>query len=411
MEHNYKSVHSCLNRDEKCLVKGIKANCTILSKRFKDMMVMEFDVCGVFWERNAIMKVYYLLIGIIGLVSIFTINIKNKYNRNKMVISIGCIAIIMVQGLRSFYVGIDLLGSNPNYAAGYIHAFRYAKELSFLAYNNLFQYEIGYSIYSQIISKLNVNDQVYLFIVAMTIIIPIGYTWIKNSKMPGISVFIYITLGFFAFSFSGLRQAIAISIIVFSFNYINQRNFIKFLICLVLAISFHTTAFVFVFAYPLYHIKLNNKHFIIMVPFFILIYLLRSRLYLLFYSLYKGIHGSVENTGAYTMLFVMIGVFILAHIFGPNRKDNIKFNAYKNYLLIAIFIQIFASQSNTIMRIGYYYYVFITLLIPEVIRNQKDKNIQILASIIIVLALLYFFQYTTGSGQMNVSPYYFYWQR
>jgi len=128
------------------------------------------------------------------------------------------------------------------------------------------------------------------------------------------------------------------------------------------------------------------------------------------YSLYRGFEGQIEATNAYTMIFVMISVLIFSYIFGSKDKENLKFNAYKNYMLVAIFIQIFASQSNTIMRAGYYYYIFITLLIPEVIKNQKDEKIRVIAVGVLVVALLYFFQVTTGNGYLNVSPYFFYWE-
>ena len=137
-------------------------------------------------------------------------------------------------------------------------------------------------------------------------------------------------------------------------------------------------------------------------------FVLRSKIFLLVYQLFKGQQGQLEYTNAYTMLFVMIFVLILSYVFGSKKDLNI--NAYKNYLLVAIFLQIFASQTNTIMRTGYYYYIFITLLIPEVIKNQRDSKIRILAIGIIVVALLYFFQITTGNGYLNVSPYYFYWE-
>lgn len=348
------------------------------------------------------MTIYYLLIGFIGVCSIFTIDFKNKYLRDKIIITLVSMGIILIQGLRRKTVGVDLIG--------YIPALKISKNMDFLAGEKLFNYEIGYSFYSQFFAKLNISDQLYLLIVAMTIIIPIGYTWIKNSKIAWLSIFIYVTLGFFTFTFSGLRQSIAFAITFYSYKYIKNKNLFKFLICIILAISFHASAVIFIAAYPLRYAVLNKRHYYFIVLGFIMTFIFRSKIFLFMYRTYNGEEGKIEGTNAYTMLFIMIIILIISYIFGSKDKNNFNLNIYKNYMLVSIFLQIFASQSNVAMRTTYYYYLFITLLIPEVMGNQRDKRMKVLAIAVLVIALLYFFHITTGNGYLNVSPYYFYWE-
>lgn len=348
------------------------------------------------------MTIYYGLIIFIGICSFFTSFIKDTNKQNKIMMLGSSISIIVIQALRKISVGNDV--------SGYILSLKLIKNIDFISGNKFLNYEIGYSLYSQLFSKLNVSEQVYLFIVAITIIIPISYIWSENSKNFGLSVFIYITLGFFTFSFSGLRQSIALAVTFFSFNYIKEKKLLKFLLCIALAVTFHTSAIVFIAAYPLYYLKLNRIHFCIIIPIFLMTFIFKSKIFLMFYGLYRGYEGQIELTNAYTMLLVMICALVLSYIFGSRDKKDSNFNSYKNYMLVAIFIQIFASQSNIIMRAGYYYYIFITLLIPEVIKNQKDYKIKIIAVSVLIVALLYFFQVTTGNGYLNVSPYYFYWE-
>lgn len=343
-----------------------------------------------------------IVLSFIGMKPLISIKIKDRLIRNKAVIVLGCFGIFIIQALRAEFVGVDL--------SSYLPALQMVRSIDIFAGERLYNYEAGYLLYSQVFSKLNFPNQWYLAVVALTIIAPIAYTWYENSKMPGLSIFIYITLGFFAFSFSGLRQAIALAIIFYSFKYIKEKSLIKFILCVALAMSFHTTAIIFVVAYPLYYLRLRLIHIYLIVLVFILVFIYRSEIFLLIYHLYKGIAGEAESTNAYTMLTVMVIVMVLAYAFGSKDKQDLNFNAYKNYMLVAILVQIFASQSNVIMRAGYYYYLFITLLIPEIINNQKDIGIRISAVIILIVVLLYFFQMTTGNGYLNVSPYYFYWE-
>jgi hypothetical protein len=127
------------------------------------------------------------------------------------------------------------------------------------------------------------------------------------------------------------------------------------------------------------------------------------------YRLFRGVSGDIEATNAYTMLIVMILVLLLAFIFGTKDPQEIRFNSNKNYMLVAVLIQIFASQSSEV-RAGYYYYLFISLLIPEVIKNLRDPKVRIIVVGVLILAFMYFFQKTTGNGYLDVSPYQFYWE-
>jgi len=347
------------------------------------------------------MLFYYLLIAWVGIISIFLKDVRSVQKRNKIVIILSCCAIFLIQSLRSLNVGVDLIG--------YISAYEIANLINVFKGEKLFNYELGYILYSQLFSEMNFSNQLYLSVVALTIITPIAYIWIKNSKMPGLSVFIYITLGFFTFSFSGLRQAIAIGILFLSFKFIQEKSLVKFIAFVALAMSFHTSAIIFIIAYPLYYLRIKAVHYIFIIPFLLLTFIFKAKIFNLIYGLYSGVPEQTEPTNAFTMLFVMIFIFFLSLIFGSKDKKNLDFNAYKNYLLITIFIQIFASESNIVMRTGYYFYIFITLLIPEVIKYQQDIKIRLVATFVLIIALLYFFQINTGSGYLDVSPYLFYW--
>lgn len=347
------------------------------------------------------MLIYYFLILLVGLVALLSKNVKDEQKRNKIVIGLACLGIFFIQALRAEFVGTDL--------RSYLPAFQMVDSINIFAGEKLFNYEIGYLLYSQFFSTLNFNTQWYLSIVAITIIGPIAYTWYKNSKMPGLSVFIYISIGFFTFSFSGLRQAIALAITFVSFKFIQERSLLKFLLCVILAMSFHLTAVIFVLAFPLYKIRVKPIHYVPIILGLVIIFIYRTKLFLSIFRLYRGVAGEVVKTNAYTMLIIMILVLLLALIFGSKNINDFNFNSYKNYMLVAILIQILATQSNTIMRAGYYYFIFITLLIPDVFKNQLDQRIRIFGVGTLIVALLYFFKTTTGNGYLGVSPYQFYW--
>ena len=59
-----------------------------------------------------------------------------------------------------------------------------------------------------------------------------------------ISLFVYITLGQYAFCFNGERQALAIAIYILAIQYIKSRDFKKYCLIVLIAALFHKTIIV-----------------------------------------------------------------------------------------------------------------------------------------------------------------------
>ncbi|EGT0697076.1 hypothetical protein GW966_14775, partial [Clostridium perfringens] len=168
-------------------------------------------------------------------------------------------------------------------------------------------------------------------------------------------------------------------------------------------------AFIFIIAYPLYSLKLRSKELIFVFLSLVLIFLLKTKIFNIIYFIWINETNNSTNINAYTMLIIMIFVYILAIIMSKNSNNDNIINACKNYMLMSIVIQIFASESNVVMRAGYYYYIFITLLIPNIIEIQKDKLIKNMGLILLIILLIIFYYLTTHNGYLNVVPYKFFW--
>lgn len=347
------------------------------------------------------MVIYYVFISLVLITAMITNDIKNYKLKTRIVMTVSSIGIILIQGLRHQSIGHDI--------QSYLVGLRLSKDMNFLSGDILYNYEIGYSIFLQTLARLEVGDQEFLFLVASIIIIPIAYTIGKKSKIPTLSIIMYICLGFFLFTFSGLRQSIAFAITFFSYNYIENRNFKKFILSIVIAVLFHKSAIIFVFAYLLYKVRINEKYLIFVLGSLFTIGLFKEQIYIFIHIIYKGYPTVLESTGAYTMLIIMVIIYICSYLFTKPSQINNSFIAYRNYLLMAIAIQIFASISNIIMRAGFYYFIFIILLIPELINQQNNRYMRLIIIMVSILIALAFFQFQAGSGYLNITPYKFFW--
>ena len=138
---------------------------------------------------------------------------------------------------------------------GYIRQFHY---ISYSTFKYFYYLDMNrYKLLVEFISYITNNEQVFLAIIAD--LFSLGRFIYKHSKMPFLSIFLYIGFNYFTFTFSGLRQAIAISIICISYDYIREQKLFKFLVTVILAALFHKSAIFFIPAYAISKIKLNKK--------------------------------------------------------------------------------------------------------------------------------------------------------
>lgn len=346
------------------------------------------------------MRIYYIFLISLFVLSALTINIKNIKVRNIIIIGFAAIYIIMMQGLRHQSIGTDV--------HGYINGYNLSANINVFEGEKLFNYEPGYILINHILNKLGISEQLFLTIISLIIIAPISTIMIKKSKMPALSILLYMAFGFLTMTFSGLRQSIAMGILFFSYLYIQDKKVIKFLMCILVACTFHKSAIGFIVAYPIYNLNIKVKDYIFIIPIFLIAFVFRQQIFGYIAFLFRGESVGLQATGAYGLFLFMISTLILSYLF--YKKDNKDVNAYRNYILVSIFIQMLASYSNLVGRMGYYYWIFVTLLVPEILKNQKVGLDRFLYGTIIITFLVLYYINNLSTGYLNIIPYRFFWQ-
>ena len=111
--------------------------------------------------------------------------------------------------------------------------------------------ESGYGLLNYI--HMNIFNDYNMFMLLMALFtISVKVRWIvKYTKYPLIAGMAYFTT--YIGDIFYIRQYIAVAITVFSFDYMVKRESIKFVCTVILAATIHTSAIVFLLAYPLYN--------------------------------------------------------------------------------------------------------------------------------------------------------------
>lgn len=351
------------------------------------------------------MTIYILNLLVIGLTSFFyniiKSNSKDKLKLKKFFIFIISIQLILILSLRHSSIGVD--------TKGYISYFKYIFPHYDLIQLMDHRHELGYKLLNRIIGIFTNNEQIFLTIIAFLSIAPVGRFIYKNSKMPFLSFCLYISMNYYSFTFSGLRQAIAYAIILSSYEYIKGKNLIKFIICVLFATLFHKSALVFLPAYFLANLKINKVTISGILIFDFMVYVFRKQIFLVlantFYDAYELVETSSFTWMLLCTLIIIFGLFFYKNVVSVSKENN----ALYIYLIIGVSIMIFASTGTNIMRIADYYYMYVILFIPEVMNVIRDKRLVLTGGYILIICIFTLYIWFLLNDGFQIVPYKFFW--
>lgn len=355
------------------------------------------------------MIVYYAAYGILLLIYCEK-KIKNNGNIKKVIAITYFVIFSFLLGCRHPSMGYDL---GYGTSAGYLQSFKQISRLSWKEVLNLksfLNYERGYIIYNKILSILSDNIQILLFGTALISFALISRALYKLSDNRNIfmAIIIYTALPCFLIQFSGLRQAIAIAICAIAMQFIESRKFIPFILLVLVASLFHTTALCFLPAYFAYVIPVNRKWRFGTFAILALVFVLRVPLFQVLVRLI-GRSNSPDNNGAITLFLVFTLVYLFCSMFETEDK---RMNGYMNLFYLACVCQAFSSVYSSAVRMGYYYMISLSVLLPLAIDNIVEYRQRELIRFIVYICFLSFGLYTLSSktGWAMTNPYHFFWQ-
>ena len=327
------------------------------------------------------------------------------------------ILLTLLLALRSETLGRDL----PNYRS----MFESYSNLSFsTVFNPLFLSENDwlYVALNLLFSKVSHSFQLFVSFVAVITILPIAFLYCQDRKHSAMQIAVFLSLSNFIMFFSGLRQSLAISVGVIAYHFVKTKRLIPFLVCVIIAMSFHHSGIVLLFMYPIFHVTLRRKHLLLVIPVVVLILVFNKQIftwldYFLVQYSEKYVSGTTD-TGAYGSL--ILWALFTAFCFGitDEREMTPELNGLRNIVLLCLTVQCFAPIHNLAMRLNYYYMIFTPVALSKCVSAASRKNRQIAyigEAIIVVFFTIYFLwvayrSSVTGISALDNYPYRFFWQ-
>lgn len=270
-------------------------------------------------------------------------------------------------------------------------------------------FEPGYLLFNSLVKTVWDNTYFFFFIVSL-----LSYYLICNSlyKYPFylFSFFLFFSK-FFICGFVYVRQFIAMGIVWWAMQYLenNRRNF--FLFFLLLAATIHYSALVVI---PIYFISKRNFS----LPFLSVLFL---------FSLILGItpfikwamdfvnelmmldklegYAAAEQTAFHIPYFIETSLIALAILkFRDYLYANNKYNIVLNLLVLYVVFAFLTIRDAGVIRFSWYFYIGYVVILPVVL-NKFIRNKKVLFVLIITYFSFVYFRNVIVRDEGNFIPY------
>lgn len=313
------------------------------------------------------------------------------------------VVLFIFRAFRADTVGGDL--------ASYKEAFDYLTELSI---NNLMVfsasgYETGYALYNAALHLISDNFRVELVCTAFVTTYCLLRFIYDNSRNPGLSLYIYITMYYYGSTFNNERQAIAIALLMLSIIYVRRRQLWKFVITVVAATLFHTTSIAFLVVYPVFAMTLDRKYWNLALYGAIATFILsKSILGYLIGGLYAAKYDGVDlMTGGGYMYFMILFVLIMtSFIFmSKKQKQDTTRRLWIHMLVIGAIMQILSFEMGYFYRAVILFSVSMIFYIPEVLSCMRNRSLAKFGKIVVIVLLGAYYIYELAHDSIEIVPY------
>lgn len=240
-----------------------------------------------------------------------------------------------------------------------------------------------------------------------------------------LSLILYMTIGLFSMSLSGLRQMLAISMctipLIMGKKSKGEKKAIKrFLIgivCVGVAFLIHNSAIVFLPILFLMDIRLTRFQAIIIMMIAISSLIIREIIVGIMSNFVFARYEQYDLTEGYAMnsLVLLIPIFIGLFCVFVARPNNGEQTYSKDLSLQFLLLSLYVTFNNLalshaqIARLGYYFMNAVIILIPYALKKMSPDVRKITTFAIIILSIAFFYLGTNG-GTLRIDDYKFFWQ-
>ncbi len=307
-------------------------------------------------------------------------------------------------------------------------SFRYVTGFDYRFYESAFQSisasglggadwsEPGYLLLNRAVSQLGGDYRIFLFVFHF-LLTALVFVWIgRYSPSPWMSVFLFLTLQYFALSMNFLRQALAAAIVIWAYPFLKSRRFLPACGLVLLAACFHRTALVMLPLCILLTLPPSKLHYGLAALAAGAAYFLMDPLINVAISIVpKYQHYLTEKYwqgNSFLYVLMPMGCLLFAiPLLRQATEEPDGSPVLVNSVFYSLLIQLFITRHFILERLSIYAAMFSLLALPAAVFAPCKRISQKTRTGILILGALAYFLFAVSQGFHGVYPYHGIWER
>lgn len=360
------------------------------------------------------MTIYYLTISISAGLG-YVLTTRKESSRNTAIyLTVSMLPLLFVASCR-YAIGFDYFS--------YRNIYKMINEWSFGDILHIYFGEPLFFLTCKVIGMTGCPYQVFLLLINTFLLTVAIHFMSRYSKIPWLSIYLYITLQFLAYNMNLIRQSIATAFFLLAYPCLKNRKILPYTMLILLGGLFHNSL---LFLYPLYFllpIKQSKKSLLFLAALTTIVYIFFDPLFEFLrpllptkYTRYQG--GFFwQSNGFYYVLFPAL-YCLLIFLFRDRIKDSMLRAVCLNSAIYHFIISLFITKHFILERFAIYPFVFALVAIPEIISSYQKKepgSKSVLTYHRVLLLFLIFgsayFAFAAFCGFHHVYPYVGLWDK
>lgn len=260
--------------------------------------------------------------------------------------------------------------------------------------------ESGYVALMYAVRQWTDDYSIFLGVCAALTVFPVFIAIRRASAMPVLSLFLYITLSYYLFSFNGIRQSIAGAMVLLAETY-RRTNRVVWVLLYLLAAAFHISALV-VFVFILIARHQGSRPVRLLVVTMIASVMgavvfgipAVGRILNSLNDRYDEYLSSEQGAGMGTVLVLVIHLAVAVFLIVVARRPDPPLNEYIAIYLLSCGVLLLALTNWVAGRFEPYFGIFGILCIPNVLAQSRHRHTRGFLVVILLAAAAHFVFHT-----------------
>lgn len=313
------------------------------------------------------------------------------------------------------------LAASLRYVTGFDYRFyetifQQVSDSGLAAFSTLREIEPGYLLLNAAVAGLGGNFRMFLFVFHLLFTALVFAAIHRWSPAPWLSVYLFLTLQYFALSMNFMRQALAAAIVLCIYPFLEKRRLLPCFALILLAACFHRTALLMLPLCPLLLLRVSKRHYAASALLAAAAYVLMDPLIgfaLRFFPKYQ--HYLTEKYWqGNSLLYVLMpaGCFLLAlPLLRRALQEPSRSPVLMNSVFYALLMQVFITRHFILERFSIYPAIFSLLALPEAALLPGKKFPAKARVALLLTGGLAYFLFAASQGFHGVYPFHGVWDQ